>query len=47
MLSLMVEKYINDTIETSRLKMEKKMFDANLLNTGGYGKKTTDTSAVD
>jgi hypothetical protein len=43
----MVEKYINDTIETSRLKMEKKMFDANLLNTGGYGKKTIDTSAVD
>jgi penicillin-binding protein 2 len=46
-VSLMVEKYINDTIETSRLKMEKKMFDANLLNTGGYGKKTIDTSAVD
>ena len=38
-VSLMVEKYINDTIETSRLKMEKRMFDADLLNTGNYGKK--------
>ncbi|MEI6311379.1 MAG: penicillin-binding protein 2 [Bacteroidota bacterium] len=42
-VSLMVEKYLNDTIETSRLKMEKKMFEANLLNTGGYGKKKEPT----
>jgi len=38
-VSLMVEKYINDTIETSRQNMEKRMFDADLLNTGNYGKK--------
>lgn len=42
-VSLMVEKYLNDTIAADRKKIEKKMLDANLLNTGGHGKKTEPT----
>jgi penicillin-binding protein 2 len=36
--SLMMEKYLNDTIQTSRLPLEKKMMESNLL--GKYGIKT-------
>jgi penicillin-binding protein 2 len=36
--SLMVEKYLTDTIQTSRLPLEKRILEANLLNK--YGIKT-------
>jgi penicillin-binding protein 2 len=39
--SLLVEKYLNDTIQTSRLPLEKRMMDGNLLNK--YGVKTNKT----
>lgn len=40
--SLMMEKYLNDTIQTSRLPLEKKMMESNLL--GKYGIKTNVSS---
>ncbi len=42
--SLMVEKYLNDTIQTSRLPLEQRMMDGNLLNK--YGVKTNKTAAM-
>ncbi len=39
--SLMVEKYLNDTIQTNRLPLEKKMMEGNLLSR--YGVKTNKT----
>lgn len=39
--SLLVEKYLNDTIQTSRLPLEKKMMEGNLLSR--YGVKTNKT----
>lgn len=42
--SLMVEKYLNDTIQTSRLPLEQRMMEGNLLNK--YGVKTNKTAAM-
>lgn len=42
--SLLVEKYLNDTISTKRLDMEKRMFEANLLHK--YGVKTNKSAGM-
>jgi penicillin-binding protein 2 len=42
--SLMVEKYLNDTIQTSRLPLEKRMMEGNLLSK--YGVKTNKTALL-
>lgn len=42
--SLLVEKYLNDTIQTSRLLLEKRMMDGNLLSK--YGVKTNKTAKM-
>ncbi len=42
--SLLVEKYLNDTIATKRLPIEKRMIEANLLNK--YGVHTNKTAAM-
>lgn len=45
--SLMVEKYLNDTIQTSRLPIEKRMLEGNLLNRYGVDKPATRVPAGD
>jgi penicillin-binding protein 2 len=42
--SLMVEKYLNDTISTKRLPLEKRMMEGNLLNK--YGVSVNKTAAM-
>lgn len=45
--SLMVEKYLNDTIQTSRLPLEKRMLEGNLLNKYGVQKNVSSTLNTD
>ncbi len=42
--SLIVEKYLNDTIQNKRVPLQQKMFDGNLLNK--YGVKTNKSAAL-
>lgn len=39
--SLMIEKYLNDTIQTSRIPLEKRMMESNLLNKYGIQKNAS------
>ena len=42
--SLLVEKYLNDTIATNRMPMETRMFESNLLSKYGIGSSTSSSS---